>query len=355
MSKWIRNRKRTNGCPDKLLGVSVEVKYRDGSTGLFDKAEDGGYCWDTSDNVSSDIMSYRIIEDTPSAKVKTPYEQLCEKYGVRPDVEWEVFSGLFNGMIVHISSDDDTSTPFFTSNNEDLEMSLMLGNIRPHKDPAKIAPKLWAAYKDVLNDEALSALRDVICEQWGSLMHSNRPAKDREHIIDAFCWKDTTHGTRFWGEVTDGKHNKPKSAIELQDAEIGISEPVNEVVHASIDDHIHHSANDIGVTGPVGPAVEFTIPLENGIGSWMCTECNEIVSTLVGHKCKPKYEYHKPCKGVLIDVYDVLVAFGVTCPAMAHAIKKMLMAGQRGAKDSVQDKEEAIASIKRSIELESEK
>lgn len=55
---------------------------------------------------------------------------------------------------------------------------------------------------------------------------------------------------------------------------------------------------------------------------------------------------------ITVDVYDVLVTFDVNCPAMQHAIKKMLCSGLRGHKDSTQDKEEAIASIKRSIELE---
>ena len=57
---------------------------------------------------------------------------------------------------------------------------------------------------------------------------------------------------------------------------------------------------------------------------------------------------------VWIDVYDVLRAFKTKCPAMDHAIKKCLAAGTRGAKDSIQDKEEAIKSIKRSIEMEKE-
>lgn len=62
-------------------------------------------------------------------------------------------------------------------------------------------------------------------------------------------------------------------------------------------------------------------------------------------------KYQRTIKGVTVDVYDVLVAFGVTCPAMAHAIKKMLMPGQRGSKDADQDKREAIQAIERSIEL----
>ena len=62
-------------------------------------------------------------------------------------------------------------------------------------------------------------------------------------------------------------------------------------------------------------------------------------------------KYQRTIKGDTVDVYDVLVAFGVTCPAMAHAIKKMLMPGQRGSKDAEQDKREAIQAIERSIEL----
>lgn len=55
---------------------------------------------------------------------------------------------------------------------------------------------------------------------------------------------------------------------------------------------------------------------------------------------------------VFVDVYDVLSAFKTGCPAMDHAIKKCLAPGQRGQKSSIQDKQEAIASIQRSIEME---
>lgn len=66
-------------------------------------------------------------------------------------------------------------------------------------------------------------------------------------------------------------------------------------------------------------------------------------------------KYQREIKpGVIVDVYDVLKAFGITCPAMAHAIKKMLMPGKRGHKNALQDKNEAIASIKRSMELDDE-
>jgi len=62
-------------------------------------------------------------------------------------------------------------------------------------------------------------------------------------------------------------------------------------------------------------------------------------------------KYVKEIRGEKVDVYDVLTAYKVTCPARAHAIKKLLMAGQRGHKDEEQDLKEAIQAIERSINL----
>lgn len=64
-------------------------------------------------------------------------------------------------------------------------------------------------------------------------------------------------------------------------------------------------------------------------------------------------KYHREIKkDVFVDVYDILVAFEVINPAMAHAIKKLLAPGIRGWKDYETDCNEAIASIHRAIELE---
>ena len=51
------------------------------------------------------------------------------------------------------------------------------------------------------------------------------------------------------------------------------------------------------------------------------------------------------------DVYDVLKAFEVVCPARSHAIKKLLMPGQRGAKDELQDLNESLVSVSRAIDM----
>jgi len=61
-------------------------------------------------------------------------------------------------------------------------------------------------------------------------------------------------------------------------------------------------------------------------------------------------KYHKTIKGVTMDVYDVLRAFEVTSPPIQHAVKKLLMPGNRGHKDQLQDIQEALQSIQREIE-----
>jgi len=52
-----------------------------------------------------------------------------------------------------------------------------------------------------------------------------------------------------------------------------------------------------------------------------------------------------------VDVYAVLVAFGVHCPARQHAIKKLLCAGLRGKGDELQDLHEAGDAVKRAIQI----
>jgi len=53
-----------------------------------------------------------------------------------------------------------------------------------------------------------------------------------------------------------------------------------------------------------------------------------------------------------VDVYAVLEAFSVTCPARQHAIKKLLCAGIRGKGDAMQDLTEAALAVCRAIDLQ---
>ncbi len=55
-----------------------------------------------------------------------------------------------------------------------------------------------------------------------------------------------------------------------------------------------------------------------------------------------------------IDVYRVLDLFGVSNPCVQHAVKKLLCSGQRGVKDTRQDVQEAITSLLRYLEMQTE-
>lgn len=53
-----------------------------------------------------------------------------------------------------------------------------------------------------------------------------------------------------------------------------------------------------------------------------------------------------------VDVYAILEAFAVTCPARQHAIKKLLCSGIRGKGDTAQDLNEARDAIDRAVQME---
>ena len=61
---------------------------------------------------------------------------------------------------------------------------------------------------------------------------------------------------------------------------------------------------------------------------------------------------HEIKPGVFVDVYDVLMAWSVTNPALQHLIKKALQAGERGHKSREQDLQDIIDSAIRAKELE---
>ena len=66
--------------------------------------------------------------------------------------------------------------------------------------------------------------------------------------------------------------------------------------------------------------------------------------------------YFKSVEGLAdVDVYRVLLLFGVTDPCIQHAIKKLLVAGGRGAgKDINRDVQEAVDTLQRWQEMRRE-
>lgn len=69
---------------------------------------------------------------------------------------------------------------------------------------------------------------------------------------------------------------------------------------------------------------------------------------------RPFSHYFRACPFPAVDVYRILLLFGVTDPCLQHAIKKLLVAGGRGAKDIEKDVAEAIATLTRWQEMRAE-
>lgn len=164
-------------------------------------------------------------------------------------------------------------------------------------------------------------------------------------------------GMRFEVKMRDGKVRE-------------INSEVNGIQHSRSwrNEGMHYDVVKYRILGPIGqpdwPEDRVDVIGQNGndglhygVEQKPTTEAIEKLQQLASNaegafdRGKTINKYQRTIKGVAVDVYDVLVAFGVTCPAMAHAIKKMLMPGQRGSKDAEQDKREAIQAIERSIEL----
>ena len=66
----------------------------------------------------------------------------------------------------------------------------------------------------------------------------------------------------------------------------------------------------------------------------------------------PASKYNRPITGLdgtktTVDVYRVLVAFGITDPELQHSLKKLLNLGIRGKGDYTQDLDEAVLSLQK--------
>jgi hypothetical protein len=64
--------------------------------------------------------------------------------------------------------------------------------------------------------------------------------------------------------------------------------------------------------------------------------------------------YFRTSPSRTIDVYRVLQLFEVYDPALQHALKKVIAAGKRGAKDAAKDIAEAIVALQRWQEMRRE-
>lgn len=81
-------------------------------------------------------------------------------------------------------------------------------------------------------------------------------------------------------------------------------------------------------------------------------DCEENVDCELGvyqRVIRVKYRMLKGESQAIVDLYDIGTAYNLSHP-LFHALKKILVAGGRGAKGKQQDLEEAIASIRCAID-----
>lgn len=109
------------------------------------------------------------------------------------------------------------------------------------------------------------------------------------------------------------------------------------------------------------------IPKMREMYQYPCTSCKKHIFSYLppneGRECgecrltgktKKNTKYNRECKGVVIDVYDVLKAFEVSDPALQHLIKKALCVGLRGHKSREEDLKDILSSAIRAVELNKE-
>lgn len=76
------------------------------------------------------------------------------------------------------------------------------------------------------------------------------------------------------------------------------------------------------------------------------------VTVVSAPACKHSHYFKNVSHLKEIDVYRVLKLFNVTDPCVQHAVKKLLVAGGRGAgKDMERDLREAVDSINRALQM----
>ena len=102
--------------------------------------------------------------------------------------------------------------------------------------------------------------------------------------------------------------------------------------------------------------------LEIGLVWDRCLKCGHLQDphfenelAVYRHQNRKHGHYYKDVSKLkAVDVYMVCKLFGVNDAAISHAVKKLLCSGQRGYKDAEKDIREAIDTLQRYIEIESE-
>lgn len=60
-------------------------------------------------------------------------------------------------------------------------------------------------------------------------------------------------------------------------------------------------------------------------------------------------------ESINVDIYCVIEAFNITCPALQHALKKILACGQRGKGSKIDDIQGVFDAMWRALELQKQR
>lgn len=329
MSEWIRHR-GSKSMPKRLEGKRFEVRHRIGSTAVGNAKDDRwewkhlGFDWD--------ILAYRILGDInpPDYSKGFPVGTTAKDIGAKL---WDRFvvvdssGGFKNGEVIELIEDDGDEVPYFRNHVGD-EHYMNWKELAPI--PPKTAIELQAEEVGIPEQEWPEDRIDNIGRNGGDGIHY-----DETHLgikrPDGNGWVKYNAGDVVdldgvvsigWVNVQGTTHTaKAPRELEWDD---GGSRQIAWY-------RLNYGSEQITLRD-IAPALA------------------EIGATIKLEDAKPN-KYQRTIKGVTVDVYDVLAAFGVTCQARGHAIKKLLMAGQRGHKDEAQDLREAVQAIERSVQL----
>src|SRR3990172_10384423 len=144
----------------------------------------------------------------------------------------------------------------------------------------------------------------------------------------------------------------PSTFISLEDMELAFAEPPPEPPSSGATVKINYGVN--ATASDVGEQILNILKEKARVDTILIPSHSKQAEML---KPAPRIynHYFKDVRAFThIDVYRVLQLFAVTDPCLQHAIKKLLVAGGRGAKDIRKDVEEAVVSCNRFLEMREE-
>lgn len=198
-------------------------------------------------------------------------------------------------------------------------------------------------------------LKGSACDFVGAPANVRLAIRHRMDNRLAWCEKLETHAT-MW---EPGKKNAYFIGNKENWFLVGIREPVADD-EQDLNDCIGAPEADLKRGGFIPNATFVGDFLPEGYPIFGHTNCrcksakvDEIHIDGKRHDAQPGNKYlHEIKPGIFVDVYDVLMAWNVTNPALQHLIKKALQAGERGHKSREQDLQDIIDSAIRAKELE---